>query len=139
MESGVHSSFHPNYHHQVVFAKFDLSILYSPPSERTVLFYEKVDAELIIRVINEFDLITVLSNGSEDKKICYFNKTLLNITHNFISHEWTNCGADIHLPNKAHGHDMLSVRMVKLCRNSICKPLSIIFNDCLKEGKLPSD
>ena len=34
---------------------------------------------------------------------------------------------------------MLSVRMVKLCRNSICKPLSIIFNDCLKEGKLPSD
>ena len=33
-------------------------------------------------------------------------------------------------PNKAHGHDMLSIRMMKLCENSICKPLSIIFNDC---------
>ena len=41
--------------------------------------------------------------------------------------------------NKAHGHDMLSIRMIKLCGNSICKTLSIIFNDCLKEGKFPSD
>ena len=36
MESGVLSSPHPNYHHQVVFAKFNLSILYPPPYERTV-------------------------------------------------------------------------------------------------------
>ena len=42
-------------------------------------------------------------------------------------------------PNKAHGHDMLSIRMLKLCWNSICKPLSIIFNDSLKEGKFPFD
>ena len=42
-------------------------------------------------------------------------------------------------PKKAHGHDMLSIPMIKLCENSKCKPLSIIFNDCLKEGKFPSD
>ena len=42
-------------------------------------------------------------------------------------------------PNKAHGHDMLTIRMIKLCGNSICKPLLIIFNDCLKEGTFPSD
>ena len=36
-------------------------------------------------------------------------------------------------PNKAHGHDMLSIRMIKLCGNSICKPLSIISNDCLNK------
>ena len=42
-------------------------------------------------------------------------------------------------PNKAHGHDMLSIQMIKLCGNSIWKPLSIIFNDCLKEGNFPSD
>ena len=34
---------------------------------------------------------------------------------------------------------MLSIRMIKLCGNSICKPLSIIFNDCLSEGKFLSD
>ena len=42
-------------------------------------------------------------------------------------------------PNKTHGHAIVSIRMIKLCENSICKPLSIIFNDCLKEGKFPSD
>ena len=42
-------------------------------------------------------------------------------------------------PNKAHGHDMLSIRMTKLCGNSICKPLSIIFKDCLREGKFPHE
>ena len=29
--------------------------------------------------------------------------------------------------------------MIKFCGNSIYKPLSIIFNDCLKERKFPSD
>ena len=41
-------------------------------------------------------------------------------------------------PNKTHGHDMFSIRMIKFCWNLICKPLSIIFNDCLMEGKFPS-
>ena len=40
-------------------------------------------------------------------------------------------------PNKAHGHDMLSIRMIKLYRNYISKPLLIILNDCLRRN--PSD
>ena len=31
MESGAHSSIHPNFHHQIVFAKFNLKIFYQPP------------------------------------------------------------------------------------------------------------
>ena len=34
MESGVHSSLHPNCHHQITYAKFNLKIYY-PPSIRT--------------------------------------------------------------------------------------------------------
>ena len=34
---------------------------------------------------------------------------------------------------------MLSIRMIKLCGNSNCNPLSIIFNDCLNEGKFPHE
>ena len=37
-------------------------------------------------------------------------------------------------PNKAHGHDM-----IKLCSISICKPLEIIFQNCLRSGKFPSE
>ena len=34
MESGVHSSLHPNCHHQITYAKFNLKIYYPPPYER---------------------------------------------------------------------------------------------------------
>ena len=42
-------------------------------------------------------------------------------------------------PNKVHGYDMLSMWIIKLCGNSLYKPPSIFFNDCLKEDKFPSD
>ena len=91
MESGVHSSLHPNCCHQVVFAKFKFFILYQPPCERSVWFYEKADVELIRKVANEFDWTRALSNAIVDEKVCYFTKTLLNIIHNFIPHERIIC------------------------------------------------
>ena len=30
-------------------------------------------------------------------------------------------------PNKAHGHDIISIRMLKVCDKSTCKTLEIIF------------
>ena len=91
MESGVHSSFHQNCHHQLVFAKFNLSVLHPAPYERTVWFYKKANPLLIRRVINEFGSIRALSNVSINEKVCYFTKTLLNIIHNFIPHERNVC------------------------------------------------
>ena len=79
MKSGVHSSLHPNCHYQEVFAKFNLSILYPPPYEITVWFYEKADTELIRRAINEFDWIRALSNANVVEKVCCITKKLLNI------------------------------------------------------------
>ena len=34
--------------------------------------------------------------------------------------------------NKAHGHDMISIRMLKICGKSIIKPLLIIYKKCLE-------
>ena len=42
-------------------------------------------------------------------------------------------------PHKPYGHDMLNIRMIKLCGNSIYKPLSVIFSDCLNEVKFPHE
>lgn len=39
--------------------------------------------------------------------------------------------------NKAHGHDGISIRMLKLCDTSIIRPLSIIFNNCLHSAIFP--
>ena len=36
--------------------------------------------------------------------------------------------------NKAHGDDMISISMLKLCDKTICKPLNIIFKSCLTQG-----
>ena len=91
MGSGVYSFLHSSCHYQVIFAKFNLSILYPPPYERTVWFYEKANPQLMRRAINEFDWTRALSNVSIDKKVCYFTETLLNIIHNFIPHERIFC------------------------------------------------
>ena len=42
-------------------------------------------------------------------------------------------------PNKAHGHDMISIHMLKLSNKSICKPLDLIFQSCIKQGKFPTE
>ena len=34
-------------------------------------------------------------------------------------------------PNKVHGCDGISTRMLKLCTKSISKPLNILFNNCV--------
>ena len=36
MESGVHSSLHPNCHHQITYTKINLKIHYPPPYEREI-------------------------------------------------------------------------------------------------------
>ena len=41
-------------------------------------------------------------------------------------------------PNKAHGHDGLSICMLQMGSDSISKPLSIIFRSCLKAGYFPT-
>ena len=100
MESVGHSSLHPHCYPQVVFATLNLSILYQTLYERTVRFYEKPDAELTRRAINNFDRIRALSNVSVDERICYFIKSTnlhnpqLYIIHNYFLDErdppWIN-------------------------------------------------
>ena len=41
-------------------------------------------------------------------------------------------------PNKAHGHDGLSIRMLQISSDSISKPLSTILRNCLKASYFPA-
>ena len=40
--------------------------------------------------------------------------------------------------NKAHGHDNISIHMLKICGDTICKPLKMIFSQALTSGSFPS-
>ena len=42
-------------------------------------------------------------------------------------------------PNKAHGHDGISIRMIKLCASWISKPLNILFKNCLENEYFPNE
>ena len=39
--------------------------------------------------------------------------------------------------NKAHGHDEISIRMLKLCESAITEPLYLIFEICLSSNTFP--
>ena len=41
--------------------------------------------------------------------------------------------------NKSLGHNTISIRMLKICGASICKPLEIIFRSCLNHDKFPEE
>ena len=41
--------------------------------------------------------------------------------------------------NKTHGHDEISICMIKLCASSISKPLHLIFRNCLETEPFPKE
>ena len=61
IESSAHPSLHPNCHHQIIFAKFNLDTVYPPPYEREIWHYQKPNIDLIKRAINSFDCKKVFS------------------------------------------------------------------------------
>ena len=54
MESGVRSSLHENCHHQLVYAKFNLKVWYSPPYDREIWHYQHANINQIKRAIEQF-------------------------------------------------------------------------------------
>ena len=90
-DSGVHSSLHSNCHHQIVFAKFNLHIVYPPPYLREIWHYREANTRLIRCAIKEFNWERAFSNTNVNEKVDIFNRTILNILSNFILHETILC------------------------------------------------
>ena len=85
--SSVHSSLHPNSHHQIIFAKSNLKTLFPPPYFRDVWHYQDANTDLIRRVIDMFDWNRAFVNSNVNEKVFILNKTILNILSNFFLHE----------------------------------------------------
>ena len=92
MESGFQPSLHPNFHHQLVLAKFDLSIYYPPSYERThpsIILHP----DLIRTTIDLFDWDKKLHFNDVNNQVAIFSDTLnidtvisdtVNMIQNFI-------------------------------------------------------
>ena len=79
------------YHHQIVYAKFNLKINYPPPYEREVWHFQKADINLIRRVMNEFNWERALFNLDINEMVSVCNTTIKNIMANFIPYEIIIC------------------------------------------------
>ena len=66
VESGTQPSLYPYCHHQIIYAKFNLEVLYQPPYTREVRHYQNSNADLIRRSINEFGWERAFANKHVD-------------------------------------------------------------------------
>ena len=87
VESRVWSSFHQNWYHQIVFARFHLKLVFPPPNEHEVWHSRKADVDHIGKVINVFQWEKSLQNMSVNDMVHLCNRTIKNILHSFIPHE----------------------------------------------------
>ena len=51
VNSGVHTSLHLNYHHQIIHSSFNLNIYYPPPYQRLIWDYKKADSIKIEKLL----------------------------------------------------------------------------------------
>ena len=99
-----------------------------------------IDFKKKAELFNSFfaDQYSLISNSSEfPSKLEYLIQSRLSL----VTFSKDNIAKLIQNldPNKAHGHDQISIRMLKLSSNSICKPLESIFNQCLEASTFPND
>ena len=78
---------------------------------------------------------TILDNGSTLPEPTFkTNKRLTSII--FSSQDMFKIIQELN-PNKAHGHDNISIKMIKLCGDSIIPPLKLIFETAVRTRKFP--
>ena len=90
-ESGVHPSLHPKCHHQIAFAKLNLKVEYPPLYERLICDYKNADIPSINRAIDIFDWDNSFEGKNVHEQVHFFNKTILNIFHNYIPNKTILC------------------------------------------------
>ena len=91
MESGVHSSLHPDCHHLITHAKFNLKIYYPLQYEQEIWHYGKGNIDHIRKATNEFPWEKSFENNSMNEKVNIFNITIKNILSNWIPRETIMC------------------------------------------------
>ena len=90
-------------------------------------------------IFNDFlrNQCTPLANGSKTpENQVYLTKSRINsvpFSDNLVINLIINLNV-----NKAHSHDNISIRMIKMCDESLLKPLSMIFRNTLKSSINPS-
>ena len=90
VESDVQSSLHQNCH-QIVFARFNLKVVFPSPYEREVWRFKKTNVDYIRKAINGSQWEKSFQNMNVNDMVDLFNRTIKIILHNFILHKIITC------------------------------------------------
>ena len=88
----VHPSLHPDSHHQITLAKFNLEILFLLPYFRNVWHHQDANTDLIRQATSTSDWDMAFMNTNDNEKVFICKETVLNIFSNFIPHETSIIG-----------------------------------------------
>ena len=83
----MQASLHPNCHHPVISAKFNLKVYYPAQYEHEIWHYKEVDTDLIRRSIEIFNWDRAFKNSNVNDTVDICTKTIYNILSNFISYQ----------------------------------------------------
>ena len=86
-DSGVHLSLHSNCHHQIIYAKFNLKIIYPPPYERHIWHYNHAKPESIQRALEVFNWRRASGGKTINEKVSILTNTIINIKSNYVPSE----------------------------------------------------
>ena len=96
------------------------------------------DIQMKANIFNKFfaDQCTPLKNGSVLPKNKIFLTQSRICTLDFNEEELMKIIRNLKV-HKAHGHDDISIRMIKICDKSILKPLILLFENSIKSSYYP--
>ena len=75
---GVHASFHPNCHDQIVYSRFNLDIYYPPPYQRLIWGYKKADTTKIRKALDSVNWERLFHKKNVSVQVLKLNETTLN-------------------------------------------------------------
>ena len=87
MDSGVHSSLQYKCHHQIIYSKIE----YPHPYIHKIWNYNRAETDLINCAIKNCDWPSLFLGKNVHQQVGIFNKTLLNIFHNYIPSKFILC------------------------------------------------
>ena len=126
VDSGVHSSLHPNCHHQIIYFTFNLNICYPPPYQRLVWDYKKADPDSIRKGLYLVNWERLFDQKCIDAQFATFNDTVLNIFRSF-------------LPNKYIAIDDHDPVWMNETIKSKMKAKNILYKKYIQNGRFESD
>ena len=84
VNSGIHSSLHPNCYRQIVHISFTFDIYYPSPYQRLTYHYKKVDATNIRKALDSVNWERLFDKTDLNSQVVTLNETILNVFRNYV-------------------------------------------------------